>query len=361
MSTPQLPLKIASSRWPLGSEWRRWDLHVHTPESRLGSSFRGVTWEQYVTAIETSAIKARISVIGVTDYMTLDGYEKLFAEKNANARLETIDLLIPNIEFRMMPQTSDGKALNIHLLIDPSDANHIDKIKGALRNLKFSYSGQYYGCCRDELIAFGRAQDPQLTDDEAAYRSGINQFKPDMTVIKKWLDNEQWLKKNSLVGIANGKDGISGLPLDGFGATRQEILKWSDFVFSGNPRDREHYLGLKPMISKIFYKTSANDTVKGFDAVHVVGPPEDMELWIGEAKFYKNIAAAIRDVVTEIIAHIQRDYLREEFLWIKGKIDNASAHAEQMNKLLSPNTSLDAIFKRTCIPVLVEPTIVLAS
>ena len=286
MSTPQLPLKIASSRWPLGSEWRRWDLHVHTPESRLGSSFRGVTWEQYVTAIETSAIKARISVIGVTDYMTLDGYEKLFAEKNANARLETIDLLIPNIEFRMMPQTSDGKALNIHLLIDPSDANHIDKIKGALRNLKFSYSGQYYGCCRDELIAFGRAQDPQLTDDEAAYRSGINQFKPDMTVIKKWLDNEQWLKKNSLVGIANGKDGISGLPLDGFGATRQEILKWSDFVFSGNPRDREHYLGLKPGVSKekiIHQYRSLKPCVHGSDAHDVESlfkPDNDRFCWV---------------------------------------------------------------------------------
>ncbi len=177
--------------------------------------------------------------------MTLDGYEKLFEEKNDNNRLSTVDLLIPNIEFRMMPHTADGKALNLHLLIDPSADDHIDKIKRALRNLKFKYSGQLYGCCREELIAFGRAQNPQLTDDEAAYTFGIRQFKPDRTVIKEWLDNEQWLRNNSLVGIANGKDGISGLPLDGFGATRDEILRWCHFVFSGNPRDREHYLGQK--------------------------------------------------------------------------------------------------------------------
>ena len=63
-------------------------------------------------ALEQAAKVAKISVIGVTDYMTLDGYEKLFAEKIDNNRLFSVDLLIPNIEFRMMPQTTDGKALN---------------------------------------------------------------------------------------------------------------------------------------------------------------------------------------------------------------------------------------------------------
>jgi hypothetical protein len=108
----------------------------------------------------------------------------------------------------------------------------------------------------------------------------------------------------------------------------------------------------EPAISKIFYKTSANDTVKGFDAVHVVGPPEDMELWIGEVKFYKEIGDAITDVINEIKDHTKCDYLRDEFLWIKGKIDDTSIHAPQLQKLLSPNTSLDAVFKRACIPVL---------
>ena len=108
MSTPQVPLKIAPSRWTRGSEWRRWDLHVHTPEGILVLLFNELTWDQYVTAIESAAAEAVISVIGVTDYMTLDGYEKLLSEKNAKGRLSIVDLLIPNIEFRMMPQTEDG-------------------------------------------------------------------------------------------------------------------------------------------------------------------------------------------------------------------------------------------------------------
>lgn len=286
MTTNQVPLRIAPSRWPRGSEWRRWDLHVHTPESKLGSAFPGLTWEQYVTEIESAAAASKISVIGVTDYMTIHGYEKLLAEKKTNARLNTVDLLIPSIEFRMMPQTADGKALNLHLLIDPTEGDHIDKIKRALRNLRFSYDGQSYGCCHEDLIAFGRAQDQSLTDDSAAYTLGLRQFKPDRTTIKQWLDNERWLRSNSLIGIANGKDGISGLPIDGFSAIRDEILKWSHFVFSGNKSDREHYLGLKASTPKeeiIRQYRSLKPCIHGSDA-HIVPklfkPDNDRFCWL---------------------------------------------------------------------------------
>lgn len=107
-----------------------------------------------------------------------------------------------------------------------------------------------------------------------------------------------------------------------------------------------------PAISKIYYKTATNDTVKGFDAVHVVGPPDDMELWLGEAKFYDNISRAITDVVAELETHLGIDYLRTEFLLLKGKIDLTQPHAASLQRLFSPNTSLDEVFKRVCIPVL---------
>lgn len=107
-----------------------------------------------------------------------------------------------------------------------------------------------------------------------------------------------------------------------------------------------------PAVSKIYYKDAQNDTVKGFDAVHVVGPPDDLELWIGEAKFYKHIKAAIADVVKEIQAHTQSDYLHSEFALIANKIDDSWDHAKALKRLLDPNTSLDDVFQRACIPVL---------
>jgi hypothetical protein len=107
-----------------------------------------------------------------------------------------------------------------------------------------------------------------------------------------------------------------------------------------------------PAISKIYYKSAVNDTVKGFDAVHVVGPPDDMELWLGEAKFYDDIGRAIRDVTKEIQDHLATDYLRSEFLLIGNKIDDGLPHSDALKRLLAQETSLDEVFSRACIPVL---------
>jgi ABC-type lipoprotein export system ATPase subunit len=240
-------MTLDSNKWPRGAEWRRWDLHVHTPESLLGNSFAGVPWETYITALEAAAEKHQIAVIGITDYMTIDGYERLLAiqRDQVSPRLNT-KLLLPNIEFRCSPQTQAGQALNIHLLVNTEDDEHVQKIKNSLSNLRITYNGQTYGCIRDQLIQFARAQKQSLIDDQAAYKFGIEQFKPSYTDVFKWLDADGWLTANSLVAIANGKDGISGLPLDGFASTRDELLRRSHFVFSGNPADRQHYLGLKP-------------------------------------------------------------------------------------------------------------------
>jgi hypothetical protein len=228
----------------------------------------------------------KIAVIGVTDYMSIDGYEKLFQEKKENDRLKTVDLLIPNIEFRMMPPTNDGKALNLHLLVDPTDNDHICKIKKSLSNLKIGYDGQQFGCCRNDLIAFARAQDNSIVGDEEAYKFGINQFKPDRTEISNWLKDEKWLRSSSLIGIANGKDGISGLPIDGFSAIRDEILKWSHFIFSGSPNDRKHYLGLKagfPKEAIVQQYRSLKACIHGSDAhsiANIFKPDKDRFCWI---------------------------------------------------------------------------------
>jgi len=241
-------ISLLESKYPRGSEWRRWDLHVHTPLSQLGTSFSGVSWDDYLDRLEAEAAANEIAVIGVTDYLAIDGYERLEAAKREENRLETVHLLVPNIELRILPSTTSGQALNLHILIDPYDPDHVAKIRRALANLKYSYGGQTYGCIREQLIEFARAQNRSLVTEDQAYKFGIQQFKPDLTSIRIWLDSEGWLREHSLIGITNGNDGISGLPVGGFGAVRDEVLTKCDFVFSGNPNDRLHYLGKKPGI-----------------------------------------------------------------------------------------------------------------
>src|ERR1043165_6678294 len=94
-----------------GSEWRKWDLHVHTPASVLNNGF-GADWDVYVQKLFRILLEKEIAVVGITDYFTIDGYKKVKEEYLAdkakmltlfsNDEIERINqiLIIPNVEFR---------------------------------------------------------------------------------------------------------------------------------------------------------------------------------------------------------------------------------------------------------------------
>jgi len=107
-----------------------------------------------------------------------------------------------------------------------------------------------------------------------------------------------------------------------------------------------------PAISKVHFKDSANDTVKGFDCVHVVATQADLELWLGEAKFYADLSSAMNEAVSSLKKYFAADYLHSEFQAIVNKIDTGWPHADRLKQLLDPNTSLDQVFDVMCIPVL---------
>lgn len=79
-------------RYPSGSYWRKWDLHVHTPESALENKFNK-DWEAYLCAIE--AFGDEVAVMGATDYCTITGYEKLIKFRN-QGRIANIEAVFPN-------------------------------------------------------------------------------------------------------------------------------------------------------------------------------------------------------------------------------------------------------------------------
>lgn len=84
---------------PRGSLWRRWDLHVHTPASLHHNYGSGSDlWERFITALEQ--LPADFSVIGINDYLFLDGYRKIL-EYKSQGRLQNIDAFLPVLEFRL--------------------------------------------------------------------------------------------------------------------------------------------------------------------------------------------------------------------------------------------------------------------
>lgn len=225
--------------FPRGSEWRRWDLHVHTPASALANEFGD--WDGYVDALEQKG--ANIAVLGVTDYCTIEGYKKLLEYRDSE-RLQSFQLIVPNIEFRIQPELPDGRGINIHLLISPDDPDHVAKVETALSHLTYRYDNNPYSCNRDGLSALGKAVDPNIKDDNQAFLQGVNVYKPGFDVFRGWYEDEGWLQENSMVVISNKKDGASGLSKDaGFKAEREELYRFADAIFSSNPKDRDYFLG----------------------------------------------------------------------------------------------------------------------
>ncbi len=82
----------------LGSIWRKWDLHIHTPASIVQNHGSDEGWERFISELEFLPVE--IKVIGINDYLFLDGYKRVLEEKK-NGRLKNIDLILPVIELRI--------------------------------------------------------------------------------------------------------------------------------------------------------------------------------------------------------------------------------------------------------------------
>lgn len=101
-----------------GSEWRIWDLHVHTPlsiENNYGCANDEEGWNKYITALEQ--LPSDIKVLGINDYLFIDGYKKVKEYKDSG-RLSNIELLLPVVEFRLAKFCGHKqfKRINFHVI-----------------------------------------------------------------------------------------------------------------------------------------------------------------------------------------------------------------------------------------------------
>lgn len=113
-----------------------------------------------------------------------------------------------------------------------------------------------------------------------------------------------------------------------------------------------HY-GTVPVVCKLILKTSSNDTVKGFDGVHLVPLDRDFELWLGESKFYKDGKGAIKEAVASIKQHIAPTFLKTEKAMLIGHVAEEIPHREQVIKLFKSQTSSDKLIEKSVFPVLI--------
>jgi ABC-type dipeptide/oligopeptide/nickel transport system ATPase subunit len=116
--------------YPRGSEWRKWDLHIHSPLSALNNQYPknsdgSPKWDNYIDKLEN--IKD-VSVIGITDYFFIDGYKKVVEYKD-QGRLKKFDLILPNVELRLDTFVVKDKSKDINFHVIFSDQLETDVIE----------------------------------------------------------------------------------------------------------------------------------------------------------------------------------------------------------------------------------------
>ncbi|PRD56036.1 TrlF family AAA-like ATPase [Sphingobacterium gobiense] len=228
------------NKYHKGSEWRKWDLHFHAP-----SKYTCAKNDQYEGSdlhdkqnrfIDELKNVNDITVLGITDYFSMDGYKLVLSRVH---ELPQFDLILPNIELRITPVTSDNRKINLHI-IPNTEVLSVDEIERFL--YKFEFGPDKLTCKKDDLIRLGRKANANYSEEEA-FKKGLNEF---AISYDKFFETYNGLaakvRENILIGVSNNSgDGASGIKdIQGI---REIIYSGVHFIFSSQPNDRIYFLG----------------------------------------------------------------------------------------------------------------------
>lgn len=224
-----------------GTEWHRWEPHIHGPGTVLNNQFTGPNaWEDYIQALE--ACTPAIEALAVTDYYTTDVYEEVNRWKDAG-RLPNVKLLFPNIEVRLDIAAKQG-FVNLHLLVSPEDPDHVNEIQRFLSRLTFEAHDDSFDCTKSELERLGRVVDPTIQDAQVAIALGATRFKVNFAGLRKTFANSAWARENIVIAVAGAAgDGTSGLQQAADTTIREEIEKFADVIFASSHSQRQFWIG----------------------------------------------------------------------------------------------------------------------
>ncbi len=249
------------NKFERGSEWRKWDLHIHTKGTSKADNFTSPDFDIYCITMFKKALEKDIKAIGITDYFGIENFKKVksfvenidscsgFDEQERN-NIKQI-FLLPNVELRLLPATDSGGLINIHCVFNPK-STFLEKLENDFFNTLEDSGGNKMN--RAGFIALGKSCNSEL-DGDGAFKKGIEEFHLEPSNLIKLFKDKPELKENTIIAVSNSNnDGASALQghyklfknepgsLD---AVRSNIYKLSDAIFSGNPSDREFFLGHK--------------------------------------------------------------------------------------------------------------------
>lgn len=277
---------MTTNKYPRGSEWRKWDLHVHTPASGLANGFNG-DWDNYVKTLFTLALERGVAVIGITDYFTIEGYEKLindyirkddkllelFGTQEIVDRVKSI-LLLPNIEFRLDKMVNSNR-VNYHIIFS-NDVTISDIKENFLEEIKFVYESEPFEedntrkLTHNNLEELGRKirteqQGFEGSDFEVGCKTAIVQ---DAQIRKILSSKPDKFKSKYVIAIPVDED-LSKVSWNSQGHQfRKTLYQQCNIFFSSNPSTIDFGLGGKHSSKEEYLKEfkSFKPCVIGSDA-----------------------------------------------------------------------------------------------
>ena len=168
----------------IGSLWRRWDLHIHTPGTKLSDGYKcdGDAWENYIDYLEASPVQ----VFGITDYFSADGYFILVEKYNERCP-DTEKVFFPNLEFRLVEAISeDNSNPHIHVIFDndPDTCSQelIERFLSNLMTLGERSTGAPVSCAELDAKQDYEAATVSLTGIKDALEKTFGEAKPFLLV-----------------------------------------------------------------------------------------------------------------------------------------------------------------------------------
>lgn len=237
--------------FPKGSEWRKWDLHVHTPASfhwnggkrlhKMNDTEKQQSFRQMLDTINASDV----SVFAITDYWTLDGYFEFMEQIEKNG-WELKKTVFPGMELRL--EAPVNYRLNIQVIFsDNLSKQQLNDFKSTLkiaridRNLSEEalkqipdilsediwekYGFKKENITEDELLLFG-AMTAEITRD--SFRDAI-----------KTLPNNQRL----IILPFDTNDGLEGLDWEDHPLAATDLMRLPDIFETRKPETLDFFVG----------------------------------------------------------------------------------------------------------------------
>jgi len=211
-----------------GSEWRKWDLHIHSPETKLNDGYKvdgnKDIWDEFCKEIEQSDVE----VFGIADYFSADGYWT-FIQKHQSKYPNSKKKFFLNMELRLNESVNrQREEVNIHLIFNPTA---LDKVAEFLGNLETTKTGK-----NERFVMCSELRDSHDYESTTVTRDSIDK------AFNKTFGTKAIRQDHFLVFAAANNNGIRSVP----GKQRKEIItdeidKFSDGFFGGI-QNQKHFL-----------------------------------------------------------------------------------------------------------------------